>query len=246
MLQKAIPRYLRVYASLKTQIEAGDIRVGDFLPAEPELQKLFNVSRTTVRKAVELLAQEGFVSIRQGKGTAVLDFKATQRLQYVTSFSETLRDKGFTVCSRDITVDVVVPPGNIAEALRVSPEEQVVRIQRVTIANDKPIALMTNYLLPEMVPDIGKRIQGMSSLYAFLEAEYNLTIEGAVDFISATSASDVEAEKLRIPTNSPLLVVRRVSHARGRPIEVALLLVVAEKYEYCVYTKDRPPRTHTV
>ena len=96
-MELGIPRYLWVYDSLKNQIETEDYKVGDFLPPEPELQKTFHVSRTTVRKAVEMLAQQGFVYIRQGKGTQVLDFKATQKLGNVTSFSETLREKGLHI-----------------------------------------------------------------------------------------------------------------------------------------------------
>jgi GntR family transcriptional regulator len=242
MQQTAIPRYLRVYSSLKNQVESGDIKVGEFLPPEPELQKLFNVSRTTVRKAVEILAQEGFVSIQQGKGTEVLDFKATQKLQYVTSFSETLRDKGFTVHSKDIDVDLVVAPRRVAADLKVGPEAKLVKVQRITLANNKPIALMTNYLLPDMVPGIEKRIVGMRSLYAFLEAEYNIRIEAATDFISAKAATAAEAERLAVTPDSPLLVVKRVTYSRGRPIEVAILHIVADRYEYCVQSKDRPPR----
>ncbi len=242
MQQTAIPRYLRVYSSLKTQMESGDVKVGEFLPPEPELQKLFNVSRTTVRKAVEMLAQEGFVSTQQGKGTEVLDFKATQRLQYVTSFSETLRDKGFAVHSRDITVDFVAAPRRIAADLRVSADARLVKIVSVTLANSKPIALMINYLLPDMVPGIEKRIGGMKSLYAFLEAEYNIRMEAATDFISAKAATAAEAEKLAVARDSPLLVVKRITYSRGRPVEVAILHVVADKYEYCAQSKDRPPR----
>jgi GntR family transcriptional regulator len=243
IVHAAIPRYLRVYGSIKAKVEAGDFKVGDFLPAEPELQKLFNVSRTTVRRAVELLAQEGFVSIQQGKGTQVLDFKATQRLQYVTSFSETLQEKGFTVRSRDVTVDCVPAPRPIAADLKVGLDVRLARVQRVTLANGKPIAIMLNYLLPELVPGLEKRIASMKSLYAFLEAEYNVRVEAATDFISATAASAAEAAKLGVPVNSPLLVVKRISYARGRPIEVAILHIVADRYEYCAQTKDRPPRT---
>jgi GntR family transcriptional regulator len=101
---------------------------------------------------------------------------------------------------------------------------------------------MTNYLLPSIAPGIEKRIGGMSSLYSFLESEYNLVIEAATDFISARDVTEAEAERLQIPAHSPLLVVRRITHSGGRPIEVAILLVVADKYEYCVHTKERPPR----
>jgi GntR family transcriptional regulator len=242
-VQTTIPRYLRVYNSLKTQVEAGDYKVGDYIPPELELQRLFNVSRTTVRKAVELLSQEGFVSIQQGKGTEVLDFKTTQKLQYVTSFSETLREKGFTVRSRDTALDFISAPRNLASDLKVEVGVQLVRIRRVTLANSKPIAIMVNYLLPELVPGIEKRIGVMTSLYAFLEAEYNVQIEAATDFISAKAASVEEAEELKIPADSPLLVVKRITYSRGRPIEIAILHVVADRYEYCVQCKNRPPRT---
>jgi len=242
-MHAVMPRYLRVYSSLKTQMEAGEYKVGGFLPAEPELQKLFNVSRTTVRRAVEMLAQEGFVSIQQGKGTEVLDFKTTQPLQYVTSFSETLRNRGFAVSSRQVCLDFVAPPPRIAEDLKVEASTLLVRIERVTLASGKPIAIMENYLLPELVPGIEKRIGAMSSLYAFLEAEYNVTIETATDYISAKAASHSEAVRLEVPEASPLLVVRRITCSRGRPIEVAILHVVAERYEYCVHSKERPPRS---
>jgi DNA-binding GntR family transcriptional regulator len=104
---------------------------------------------------------------------------------------------------------------------------------------------MTNYLMPELVPGIEKKILSMDSLYSFLESAYNLKIEAATDFISAREVTLAEAERLKIPKHSTLLVVHRISHSGGRPIEVAVLLVVADRYEYCVHTKDRPSRPTT-
>ena len=187
----------------------------------------------------------GFVYIKQGKGTEILDFKATQRLGFVTSFSETLREQGFTVTQANITVELVPAPRRIADELKIEPGARLVKVDRVTVANGSPIALMTNYLLPELVPGIERRIAGMDSLYSFLESEYNLAIEAATDFISAKGAAALEAATLQVMENTPLLVVRRVTHSGGRPIEVAVLLVIADRYEYCVYTKDRPPRAST-
>lgn len=241
-MERSIPRYLWVHNSLKHQIEIGEYKVGDNLPPEPELQKTFNVSRTTVRKAVEMLAQAGFVYIRQGRGTEILDFKATQKLHYVTSFSETLREKGFTVSQADITVDLAPAPRHVAADLKVDTGTSLVRIDRVTMANGTPIALMTNYLVPDLAPGIEKRIAGMSSLYSFLESEYHIVIEAATDYISARQPTRAEAERLQVPDGSPLLVVRRVTHCGGRPVEVAVLLIIAERYEYCVHTRERPPR----
>jgi GntR family transcriptional regulator len=139
-------------------------------------------------------------------------------------------------------VEFVPAPRRIAEDLRVETGARLAKIERTTNANDAPIALMTNYLLPELVPGIERRIGGMISLYSFLEGEYNLSLETAMDFISAREAASAEARKLQVPDGSPLLVVRRVPFSGGRPIESALLLIVADKYEYCVPLKERPPR----
>jgi GntR family transcriptional regulator len=141
-----------------------------------------------------------------------------------------------------VRIDSVPAPRRVATDLQVEANTRLLKIERVTMSNGTPIALMTNFLLPSIAPGIEKRIHGMSGLYSFLESEYNLVIEAATDFITARGATDAEAEKLQIPPHSPLLVVRRITHSGGRPIEVAILLVVADKYEYCVHTKDRPPR----
>jgi GntR family transcriptional regulator len=189
-----------------------------------------------------MLAQEGFLYIKQVRGTEILDFKATQKLQYVTSFSETLREQGFTVTQAQVSVNVVSAPRRIVSELRVEPGSGLVKLDRLTLANGAPIALMTNYLVTDLALGIERRIQGMSSFYSFLESEYQIAIEAATYFISARQPSPTEAEKLDLPRNSPLLVVRRITHSAGRPVEVAILLIVAEGYENCVHTKDRPPR----
>jgi GntR family transcriptional regulator len=191
---------------------------------------------------VEKLAQQGFVYIKQGRGTQILDFKATQKLGFVTSFSETLREQGFAVTQSDVRVETVPAPRRVAEALGVELGASLLKIDRVTLANGSPIALMTNYLLPELASGIEKKISGMGSLYSFLESEYNIVIEAATDYISARQATDEEAAQLSITEQSPLLVVRRVTQSGGRRIEAAILLVVADRYEYSVYMKDRPPR----
>jgi GntR family transcriptional regulator len=243
MIQSDIPRYLRVYSLLKGQIENNEYKLGEFLPPEYELEKTFNVSRTTVRKAVEMLARQGFVYVKQGKGTEVMDFRATQNLRYVTSFSETLREQGFAVSYADVTVVVVPAPRRLAADLRVEASSRVVRVDRVVMADRKPIAMIRNYLLPDMVPGIKQKAGKISSLYSFLESEYNIVLDAATDCITAKVATPGEAEVLRVPVGTPLLEVRRVTESGGKPVEIAELRIVADKYEYSVHTKDRPPRS---
>ncbi len=75
---KNAPAYVKVYSRLKNEINKGTYPVGGFLPKECELEKIYQVSRTTVRNAVKILVQEGLVEVRQGSGTRVLNHKAIQ------------------------------------------------------------------------------------------------------------------------------------------------------------------------
>lgn len=65
------PAYKAVYFSIKRAIQDGSYKAGSLLPSEPELEKQFNVSRTTVRKAISLLTTEGYLDVKQGRGTLV-------------------------------------------------------------------------------------------------------------------------------------------------------------------------------
>jgi GntR family transcriptional regulator len=241
-MAESIPQYQRIYETLRRQIQENEYPVGSFLPPEPELGKKLNVSRTTVRKAVEMLIKDGFVYVRRGVGTEILDFKATQPLQYITSFSETLRDQGFEVNYRGVKVKAVASPAKVAADLKLEPGSKVIRVHRVALANGKPIAIMINYLLPEVAPGIEEKVAKIKSLYAFLESEYNVTIDAATDYISARAASAEEAAELKMQEGAPLLIVRRITYSKGSPIERAELEIVAGHYEYSVRTMDRPSR----
>ena len=80
-------QYSKLYKYFKEKIENGYYKPGDLIPPEPEIEKMFSVSRTTVRKAVDLLSREGFLKAQQGKGTVVTDNKTMQSLNHVTSVS---------------------------------------------------------------------------------------------------------------------------------------------------------------
>ena len=70
--------YLTVYGILKQEITEGHLKVGTLLPSEQELEAQFKVSRTTIRKAIGLLKDEGYLDVRQGRGTTVQDITTTQ------------------------------------------------------------------------------------------------------------------------------------------------------------------------
>lgn len=238
-MKKRIPAYMKVYTKLKDMILDDTYPIGSLMPTEPDLCKMFEVSRTTIRKAMELLEQGGFLKIQQGRGTEVLDYKTTQKLNLVTSFTETLKLKGYTVQSKSMHIDMVVPPKNVLDDLNQPADTEVVRIQRIQLANGKPVALMTNYVVSDVVPGILSDSGTFVSLYHHLETKYGILITSAKDNIKAKVSDFLESELLQIPIGSPLLVDRRITFNVARPIEVVIMIVDASKYEFSVNLEGR-------
>jgi GntR family transcriptional regulator len=239
---KRVPHYWRVYEVIRRRIEDHEYAVGSFLPPEAELCALLAVSRTTIRKAVELLVDDGFLMVRRGRGTEVLDFRAIQKLQWITSFSETLRERGCAVAYRELKVQRVNASASLAEDLQVAVGSPLMLVHRLVLADGKPIALVDNHLVPDVVPGLEAKVRRIQSqsLYAFLEAEYGLSLGAATDFITARVATTEEMARLRIPAGSPLLFVRRITYTDDRPVERADLHIVASRYQYAVHTFRRP------
>ncbi len=232
--------YWEVYQALRKKILSGEYEIGEQLPTESELQSTFNVSRITIRKAIEMLAADGYVLTKQGRGTEVLDPKTTQKLNYISSFSETLIERGYRVSLKDVRVSIIEPSSRVNAELKLKPGEKVVRIYRVRMANDKPIAIMTNYIPEKYLPGIEGKMDELESLYHLLETEYHVNLETAIESIGACAAGATEADILDVPVGYPLLTSRRITFADRRPFEVVVSSIVADKYEYKVFLKGRP------
>ena len=233
------PAYVRVYNSIRARIMAGEYAIGDQLPTEPELEKQYLVSRTTVRKAVEMLSHEGLVMARQGRGTTVLDYTTTQNINQVSSLSETLMAKGFKVYTKNMHIDTIPAGARIARELEVPQGTPIVRIQRLQMADDAPIAIFKNYLVEERVPNIRNYMGTFSHLYDFLEEHYGLRIDEARDRISARNATFEEAEMLKVPVGEALIYLIRVCFSDGHVVESDHCRIIGSKYEFEVQMSGR-------
>ncbi|MCD8077344.1 MAG: GntR family transcriptional regulator [Lachnospiraceae bacterium] len=235
------PAYKTVYFAIKRGIQEGVYKKGTLLPSEPELEKQFSVSRTTIRKAISLLTAEGYLDVKQGRGTIVLDTSTTQWLNSITSITETLVRRGYEVTTQGVCIDLVYASETVAAALEVPVGTQVYQIQRVQCADGMPIAIINNYLRTNNLPDLQSKAESFTSLYHMLETEYNVILLNATENITAISADFTEAQILRVPIGTPLLLVKRISCTEHGPIEYAFIKIVASKYEYSVHLEGRGP-----
>ena len=224
--------YQKLYREVKNRIYSEEYPIGSLLPTENEFVIEFGASRTTVRHALQMLEDEGFVHAIAGRGTEVIDFKTSQSLNRVSSITETLRNRGIDVYSRSIYIDIICADSKLANELGVEEKTLVFRIQRVQNANEVSIAIMKNYIPVEMVPKFDKVMTGDKSLYMCLEKEYGIVIEKARDKISARAATFMDAEILGVPVGEPLIAFARICYNSNKPVCVDHVSIVGKYYEF--------------
>lgn len=235
-----VPLYYQVKANLLEKIKNNYFNVGDLIPSEAELQETYKVSRITIRRAVQELVQEGHLFTQQGKGTFVSKPKASQELNLISSWAETMMKLGMHPETKVIKFSEEPAPINIAKLLNIPIGEKVYKIERIRNANNEPTCIMTNYLVPSIVPGLLERGLIGESLYETLEKGYNITLGRAEEVVEAKSAKVSEATTLQIKRGAPLLHATRVTYdISDRPVEVVISITRADRYSYKIKLTGR-------
>lgn len=242
MLDKSrpIPLYYQVKESLLEKIKSNQFKVGDLIPSESELQEEYNVSRITIRRAIQELVQEGHLYTRQGRGTFVSRPKVSQELNLITSWAETMAAMGMRPETKRIEYFVEPAPVNIARLLNIPIGDKVYRIERLRYADGEPTCIMTNYLSPAVVPGLLDKGLKSESLYETLEKHYSIVLSRAEETVEAKAAKASEAELLNIKRGAPLLYATRVTYdITDRPVEVVISITRADRYSYKIRMTGR-------
>jgi GntR family transcriptional regulator len=233
------PLYKTIYLEIKQAIKEGSYPVGSFLPTENELCEQYDASRTTIRKAVGMLSSEGYLSIRQGRGTEVLQASTTQELSYITSITETLYNRGYRVTVHGMSIQKISAPDFVIDKLQLTTDLEVYKVERLLFADEHPVAYVINYLKASLVPDLERFSNTFTGLYSFLERQYHIVPAEATETLSASVADFTESQLLHIPQGAPLLCSKRLSSTGGVLFEYSSSKLVGDRYEYRIYLKGR-------
>jgi len=231
--------YQKIHERIKQDIHNEKYGIGSLLPTEAELEGEYSVSRTTIRKAMAMLVEEGYIDIKQGRGTRGLNYKAKQNFNNVTSVTESLRKKGYRVATKSMHIDIVPAAYPLTELLDIKDGEKMARVQRIQLADDKPICIMINYVPYRLAPGLEQATGEFCALYQYLEEKYNLGITSTKDRIFATAASFYEAEMLNVPTGTPLLQIERICYYQGKPVCHDIVKIIGSQYEVEILTEGR-------
>ncbi|TKT74774.1 GntR family transcriptional regulator [Aquamicrobium sp. LC103] len=229
--QNGAPLYIRLKRNIEEAVLRGIISPGDALPSERDIAAKADVSRVTVRKAVQDLVRGGILVQRHGSGTFVAPRmeRVEQSLSRLTSFTEDMARRGLNARSVWFDRGVYSPSPEEMMVLGLSSNEMVARIARLRIANETPLAIERASLSATVLPD-PTAVSG--SLYLALQETGHRPIR-AVQRISATNLGEADAELLAVPIGSAGLNIERISYlASGKVIEFTRSIYRGDTYDF--------------
>jgi GntR family transcriptional regulator len=210
-------RYLDLADALRARIAARDVGPGGALAGELELAREYATSRVTVRRALDVLRSEGLVTSRRGSGWFATFDPVRQPLGRVTTVEAAVEAAGARPGRRVLAFGFVSAPAPVAAALEIDAGADVLRVERVNLADDEPFALVTVWVRSDLGGDVARADVERAPFYDLLPLRG--TELGAVhQTITAEIASREVAELVACDPGAPLLVGRRVTRdAAGVP-----------------------------
>lgn len=242
VLSPTTPLRYRVRENLRRRIVEGRFRPGERLPSEKELMATYRVSRHTVREAVRDLVLEGVVRIERGRGTFVAPPRIEQELTSLTGFVEDMLSLGLRPDARVLSVREVGATGIVASRLALKEGEQVVRIERIRLADNQPISFDLTFL----PADIGRRIVeenlAIYPIFSLLEDKLGILLEKAEYGLEAREADRKTARCLEVNPGAPLLIIERTVFGRDeRPVDYEMLHYRGDRLRYMVRLDRKRP-----
>lgn len=235
------PKYIRIYDWVHAEIRSGQLKVGDKIPAEPDLSKQFDASRMTVRKAIDPLVLEGVLERRPGQGTFVvsariikLTYDASRPMRFSHEMASYDVPHQFEVVNRK----VMTADPQIKKFLNLEKGQKVICLTLVLSANHEPVIVERNFF----PYDEFKALFDMKIDIPPLELvaqKFNTHIKSVTQYISATVAGKNEQTLFRISYPIPCIYLEWISHCEnGTPFSVSLCHYRSDVFKFKIPTSE--------
>jgi len=221
-----IPVYYQLKNIVLKKIQNGEYTEGSLIPSERDLGESLEISRMTVRQALNQLVAEGVLYREKGKGTFVSKSKIEQR--NIMSFSDTVAMKGLVPTTRILHFSKVNIDEDIAGILGLKSTERVYDIKRLRLAGGIPVGIEEDFI-PEKYCSGLDNFDLTMSLYRLIKDEYAYSINYIDNVIEASKPTKEEREQLDISGSIPVLRVTGINYTQT---DIKLF------YERSVYRSD--------
>lgn len=219
--ESPIPYHYQLRELLRDEINTGRWEVGERLPSEREICETFQLSRTTVREALDALVNEGMLRREKGRGTFVADPKIMEHwLDLPDSFTDAMQQQGYRVETKVLNLNVMPAPYKVRQELRLKPDERVIVLDRLRAILNEPILVVTSYITERYCPGLKHEDFTQFSLYQVLREKYQINIASAKRCMEAVAANELEANLLHVKFGAPLMLIESTAYLEdGTPIE---------------------------
>lgn len=216
-----IPYHYQLSELIRRLILQRQWKPGDKLPSEREFCQTFDLSRITVRKALDSVEAEGLIQTNKGVGTFVSEQKYLEKwASFPIGFTDAIAKQGYQVETRVLALETIPCTKRIAKELELSLGDMVVHLYRLRFIAQEPILIVSSYLPQQLVPEIEQNDFTHQSLYQVLRTNYQLQIHSIRRGIEAVAASEREAKLMQVKVGTPLLQIESTSYtADRRPME---------------------------
>jgi len=240
MRKEAPPLYIQVKLDLKKKIEEGIWEVGDKIPNELELCKIYNVSRTTIRDAINELVWEEYLVRKRAKGTYVLKPKETELIQdtyctEVRSFTHEMEELGHKAVTLNADVSLIQADEKIARSLKVEVGEEVFLLKRLRGAENQAVVFFKTYMQNNLGLSLDSK-DYYGSLYEMLSAK-GVTITKIKEYLEAGLPDQEVQEVLGIGEGVPVLKRIRTTYSDEDFVEYTEGNYIGDRYRYYVDLK---------
>lgn len=232
-------KYETIASEIREYIFKGVYKPNEMLPFEKDICKKYEVSKMTVKKALDLLVAEGLIVKRRGSGTFVKDItdKEIHRIIDKNQFSGlTSNSMGHKVTSKVLEFRVINANSKVANMLKIDEDDFVYYIHRVRYVDSEPIVIETTYMPLNAIP--GLKISDVEgSIYTYIKENLGLKIQSAHSTIRARKSDENDMKYLALKSDEPVTEVERVAYLEnGKVFEYSFARHRYDKYEFKTIT----------
>src|SRR4051812_24191639 len=223
-----VAMYLQIADRLRAEITEGAYEPSGRLPSEAQIMSRFNVSRVTVRLALEQLDKDALIERRKGKGTFVAGKQVRHRIDTLRSFHESLKVQGFDATMRIVELTAIETPSVFIPLFGTT----CALLERLHVVNDEPIAFGRS-LLPAFMSELEREIAEQQPTYALLKDKAGADIVSAEIAIGARAVSSRITSLIGAEENTGVLVLERTSYFdNGACAEKSEFFIRPERYKF--------------
>lgn len=233
------PIYKVIYDTIAEKIYNSTYQVGDMLPSESELEKMFQASRTPVRQALNQLESDGLIYRSQGKGSFVANYKQIGHWTTMTGFKHKYREGWKKISARTLEVTKITSP-YYARLLGVNPNNELIHLKRIRTYEGEPVIYLEHHIPSHLPIELFQKDPSFISIDQLFKDELGIEFTTIEEELEAIAADAQLASYLQINEGHPILKSTRISfNSQSQPLDVTVIYLRSEKWKYTIEFNKR-------